>query len=437
MRQLIVFAAIGGLTGAGCDSAPPPEIVFHPASVAQEGKAYPGRSDWLVVQPPAAVPPAWNTSGYPPVRSLELGSGKTPDENQIKTLKPELGKNILNPADPDSLPKSDRAAVAQAVDALFGTPLVPVVPAGKAGKNAAAIEKLHLDTATLAHGAGLYRQWCVSCHGPAGGGDGPAASTLSPAPRDYRTGLFKFVSSTPTLAGKPRRADLEKTLRRGLDGTAMPAFPRFSQSELDAIVSYVIHLSLRGEAEFTAIKRLIIAFEDADPPAQEVAQAVEKALQQWLDADTTPMIPPPAAATSAEQPALTAVPADPATTPEARLESAARGYRLFVEKTGAGCASCHVDFGRAQQLKYDAWANVIQPRNLLLGMYRAGRSSDELYSRIYIGIAGTGMPSHRQLVEPPATDGTNKIWDLVHFVQAAADPAQRAALRAKYGVKWE
>lgn len=434
MRQMIVFAAICGVSGLGCGTAPPPEIVFHPEAVVQAGQRYPVRTDWLVVQPPAAVPPAWNTSGYPPVRSLELGTGKTPDENQIKTLKPELGKNILNPADQDMLPAADRTAVSKAVDQLFGTPLVPIVPAGK---NSAAIEKLHLDSATLAQGAGLYRQWCASCHGVAGGGDGPAAATLSPPPRDYRTGLFKFVSSTPTLAGKPRRADLEKVILRGLDGSAMPAFPKLSRTELDAIISYVIHLSLRGEAEFTAIKRLIIAFEDADPPAQEVAQAAEKALQQWLDADTQPMIAQKPDATPTEPQTLVNVPADPATTDEARLASAARGYLLFVEKSGAGCASCHVDFGRTQQLKYDAWANVIQPRNLFLGLYRAGRSPEELYSRIYVGIAGTGMPSHRQLVEPPAPDGTNKIWDLVHFLQAIADPEQRAIMRVRYGIRWE
>ena len=421
MRRLFVLVVIGV---AGCQPDAPPEIVFDPTATATAGATYPAREDWLVIQAPAVVPPSWNTIGYPPVRSLMLGREQSPDEVQINALSGEVNKNILDLDDSNYLPKSDRTGVAKAVAALFGTPLAPAVPEGD---SADAIAALGLDSATLARGSAVYRRWCVSCHGPAGGGDGPAAFTLNPPPRDYRSGIFKFSTASPTVApGKARRSDLKQTIRRGLDGTAMPAFPNLSDADLDAVVAYVIHLSIRGEAEFTALKRLIVAFEDADPPAMEVEAAADKAIQSWHTADTTSMTPE-----------SSPVPPNPATTPEERLASAARGHTLFVEKTGAGCASCHVDYGRARQLKYDSWGNVIQPRNLPLGLYRGGRSPEDIYARIYAGIAGAAMPSHRQLVETPSEDGTDKIWDLVHFVIAAGDPALRAELRSRYGVRWE
>ena len=421
----------------GCESDPAPEILFDPVATVQSVSAYPARTDWLVVQTPAAVPPAWNITGISPIQSLMLGSEKTPDPKQYQTLKPELGKAILNLNDPEQLPVPDRNEVAATVTRLFGTPLSPQLPDPPQPDGR---KILKLETATLQRGATVYRQWCVSCHGPAGGGDGPAAATLTPPPRDYRSGLFKFTSSSPVqAAGKPRRADLARTIRQGLDGSAMPAFPNLSEDDLDAVISYVIHLSLRGESEFQAIKRLILAFEDADPPATEVAAAAQKAWQQWLNAETVPMLPPSGRSQSDDSSQVVSVeiPPDPAHSDADRLASAARGYRLFVEKTGAGCASCHVNFGRTPQLKYDAWGNVIQPRNLLLGLYRGGRTPRDLYARIYSGITASGMPSHRQLAEQPGEDGSDKIWDLVHFVLAAGDPAQRTALREQYGIGWE
>jgi mono/diheme cytochrome c family protein len=434
MRRICWFVLIAAV---GCESTPPSDFAFEPTALVESVSVYPARTDWLVVQPPATVPPSWNRYGIPPLKSLMLGPVNNPDPKQFEALKSELGKSILNPNDSQQLPLSDRNQVTAAVAQLFGTPWAPQVPDPP---QADGREILKLDPSTLQHGAVVYRQWCVSCHGIAGGGDGPAAATLSPPPRDFRSGQFKFISSSPVqAAGKPRRADLARTIRLGLDGSAMPAFPTLSDSDLNNVISYVIHLSLRGESEFQALKRLIVAFEDADPPATEVAAAARKAWKQWLDAESLPMLPPSTSMPVDESapPASLNIPPDPAQTDADRLASAARGYRLFVDKNGAGCASCHVNFGRTPQLKYDAWGNVIQPRNLLLGLYRGGRRPSDLYARIYAGITASGMPSHRQLADQPGESGADKIWDLVHFVLAAGQPAKRAALREQYGIAWD
>jgi cytochrome c oxidase cbb3-type subunit III len=53
------------------------------------------------------------------------------------------------------------------------------------------LSALVLTTRSLAHAADaeqgkkLYGQYCVSCHGQSGKGDGPAAAALNPKPRDH------------------------------------------------------------------------------------------------------------------------------------------------------------------------------------------------------------------------------------------------------------
>lgn len=53
---------------------------------------------------------------------------------------------------------------------------------------------LALAQGSAENGKTLYAKYCVSCHGSAGKGDGPAAAALNPKPRDltdkaYMTGL--------------------------------------------------------------------------------------------------------------------------------------------------------------------------------------------------------------------------------------------------------
>src|SRR5215510_15612961 len=40
--------------------------------------------------------------------------------------------------------------------------------------------------ASIAGGKALFAQHCAACHGPRGGGDGPAAAALNPKPPDLR-----------------------------------------------------------------------------------------------------------------------------------------------------------------------------------------------------------------------------------------------------------
>src|SRR5581483_1995188 len=109
----------------------------------------------------------------------------------------------------------------------------------------AARAQLGLDDESLARGSVVYRRWCVQCHGTAGGGDGANAVQASAMPRDYRQGVFKFVTASPTSAttrrgerGKPRKDDLRRTVRHGLDGSMMPPLPNIAEGDLDDLIAY-------------------------------------------------------------------------------------------------------------------------------------------------------------------------------------------------------
>lgn len=115
-------------------------------------------------------------------------------------------------------------------------------------------------------------QRCAPCHGETGAGDGPAADLLWPRPRDLRG---------PLRLGADR-ASVVRAIRRGVPGTAMPAFTGREPAEIDALTQIVERIAdWRG---------------GFDPPV-----------------DDAPLPPP---------------------TPD----EAARGAALW---TSAGCAGCH------------------------------------------------------------------------------------------------
>ena len=87
-------------------------------------------------------------------------------------------------------------------------------------------------------GARIFAQHCAVCHGPDGRGNGPAAPSMFPRPRDFSIGKFKYKS---TAAGEPPTdEDLLRTIRDGLPASAMPYFAGLlSTEELNAVVEQV------------------------------------------------------------------------------------------------------------------------------------------------------------------------------------------------------
>jgi len=85
---------------------------------------------------------------------------------------------------------------------------------------------------------------------------------------------------------KPRRADLLRTLQQGVEGTSMPSFGLLKEEELEALVSYVIHLSIRGQLEFQVMKEILM-----DDPDLAEPEGVSKRMDENMDASNDNSIP--------------------------------------------------------------------------------------------------------------------------------------------------
>ena len=140
---------------------------------------------------------------------------------------------------------------------LFGTPNEPKIPSFIAENeefgDLVSIERLKLAAGPEVYDAegkavgGLFRAHCVNCHGMTGTGRGPAGVGVTPYPRDYRMGVFKYKSTS--RGSKPTREDVANLIRHGIAGTAMNPIPGLSEDGVQALVDYVIYLSWRGEVE--------------------------------------------------------------------------------------------------------------------------------------------------------------------------------------------
>jgi len=96
--------------------------------------------------------------------------------------------------------------------------------------------------ADVAAGKAKYDMFCLSCHGPAGKGDGPVGAALNPKPRDFSEGDFKFDTDSDGTPGTD--TDLKNVIKNGAGaygGSAMmaPWGPTLSEADLDNIVAFI------------------------------------------------------------------------------------------------------------------------------------------------------------------------------------------------------
>ena len=328
----------------------------------------------------------------------------------------ELGGKTFSPKD---LPENLRTELDTELQLTFGSPYKPSVGISTHTETIALAKSLKLDDETLAAGSKLYRRNCLHCHGLAGDGRGPTGPWVNPHPRDFRQGKFKFISSNPGGNKiKPRREDILRSLKAGVEGTSMPAFGLLGEQALEQLTSYVLHLSLRGEVEFettrtllkkkNSVTELFELLPDEEPAKETVQEFVKLYLKDLLKAYQ-----------KADAKGI-----EPATYPNfsdaEMLESVKRGYHLFSSSASDafGCVSCHQDFGRQPLYQYDDWGTLVRPSNLTLSVYRGGRRPVDLYWRIKRGIPPSKMPA----VTVPASEESQKIWDLVNFIEALPFP---------------
>ncbi|EMI54254.1 cytochrome c [Rhodopirellula sallentina] len=393
------------------------------------------------------------------------------ESNLVRAISLEISRDI-----PTQAAMED---VEPVVEALFGTPQSPRWPASWMAnddqRNLVSVERLQVAAGGVssnqknAH-TGLYQEHCVVCHGVSGSGAGPASRYQVPYPRDFRAGVFKWKSTA--RSEKPTREDLAELLQRGIPGTPMPSFSLLPPSDREAIIDYVIYLSVRGEVERELLSFAVDMLDyDTTPPEDElrimlvstqddaamsedaektsempeesavmpeelteggeaIAEVIDDVVGRWVSATSTPV--PPRQELEGDELAA----------------SIARGKEIFHGQI-ANCAGCHGVGGEGglPTLDYDDWTKdfttrigidptdkeavkpfrsagalpprQIDPRVLTNGVFHGGDDPETLYRRIQHGIAGTPMPSVDISEEAAGKTGLSpdEAWDLVNYLR--------------------
>ena len=194
-------------------------------------------------------------------------------------------------------------------------------------------------------GGKIYQERCAVCHGEGGDGRGPAAPSLNPKPTDFTSGLFKYRSTS--WGSPPLASDLERTIRDGLNGTAMPGWSDLlSLEEIRALIDVLMAFSA------TKVQSRIVSIAIPDFPFEKAG----------VD----------------------------------------EGRKLYIKK---GCIQCHGPDGRgdgplAGQLQ-DGEGRLTHPRDLSDHRnYRWRAAPRDIYLRIATGLNGTPMQGYADQMSP-------------------------------------
>lgn len=229
-------------------------------------------------------------------------------------------------------------------------------------------------------GEELFMANCARCHGVKGKGDGAVAYLMSPMPRDFTLGVYKF-RSTPS-GQLPTDRDLFRTVTLGTPGSGMPPWKgKLTSKERWQLVQY--------------LKTLY-------PDWEEDAK---------LEPPSSISVPKP--------------------TPASK-ESIAKGKELY---RAMKCWECHGDGGKADGPKSDQlvddWGDKILPGDMTKPwFFRGGSSPEDVYRTFVTGVNGTPMPSFADSI-PDEADR----WHLVNFVLSLAEgrPPEPVLVEANKG----
>jgi tetratricopeptide (TPR) repeat protein len=306
----------------------------------------------------------------------------------------ELERRLaIDPGDRSAADELQRLRAAAAATAARGSELpggASSAPApGQAGRGPAVVDR------AAERVSPLYVQHCAECHGENGDGGGPAARHLWPRPRDLRSSRQRVVS---TVNGVPALEDIERVIRLGLPGTAMPAFAELPPDQRQHLAEHVQQLRRAG------IRAQLVeqAQQAGELPDEE---ELRQAMSDLTTAGAVLPVPPMGPATR---------------------ESLTRGRELY---DASGCRHCHGSdgTGTASLSLFDDTGRAAIPRDLVHDPFKGGSDPESISRRLVLGMPGTPHPAHPGL-------NAAELTALVHYCQSLAREPKRKLTNHERGL---
>ncbi len=244
-------------------------------------------------------------------------------------------------------------------------------------------------------GRKVYQTYCVGCHGAAGDGNGDAARFMHPPPRNFVLANFKFSS---TRSGQlPSDDDLKRTIRLGLRGSAMPAFPLLPDRSIDSLVAFLKTLSPKWKEQGAGTPIPVV--EDPYRALADKSEAIQRGEAVYHGY---------AVCWSCH----------PAYVPEAKINEylvafgspAREGFRPGLYEAEG---------------KPNVEGVMLYPPDFKHDHVRAGVKVGDLYRSIAAGITGTAMPTWVDSIDLPGQTPShpplvskNDLWAMAYYVQS-------------------
>lgn len=239
-----------------------------------------------------------------------------------------------------------------------------------------------------------FRQYCGSCHGNTGDGQGEAGRYLYPKPRDLLNGTLRFATSSNMIASAD---DIKLVLLNGVPNTSMQSWKQLSDGLLDRLVAEVQQMQTIGARQrvMRVLKEDGLLVDNGNLNSAGQQAVIDYMTQQTVA--TQRWVAPPGLSSN-----------------DSVLED---GRKLYLKQN---CHKCHGDQGEGSfgvDLVDDKGFPTFA-RDLIRDPYKAGSQFDTIARVIRLGMPGTVMPSSGAL-----SDG--ELAKITVYVQSLAKSPPR------------
>ncbi len=239
-------------------------------------------------------------------------------------------------------------------------------------------------------GSKEFRQYCGSCHGNTGDGQGEAGRYLYPKPRDLLNGKIRLATSSNMIASA---GDIKAVLLNGVPNTSMQSWKQLSAGLIDRLVTEVQQMQVMGAKQRVSAVLMedgLLVDGDGNLNSEGQQAVIDYTTQQTVP--TQRWISPPLLRSSATV-----------------LED---GRKLYLKQN---CHKCHGDQGEGSfgvDLVDDKGFPTFA-RDLIRDPYKAGSEFETIARVIRLGMPGTVMPSSGALSDDELGKITVYVQSLV------------------------